>query len=351
MKKIEYNGQSITTQEESELTNEQFEQLKKEYYAKPDKKEIINEIANIVSQNGTKNANITNYYFKDLMAKTKVYFSKWSIEDCFNHKPLLDIFYSKTLKNQKVFTSTNLLDNIETAIRLGGKGYASKVANFPIETVDEVFKRYNVNNNYYDMSCGWGARLTSALKNKVNYYGTDPNYLLVERLNEFYNDWCEITHTKPKVEIRCQGSEEHVGHWENIMGLCFTSPPYFYLEDYKIGNQSYKEGTSYESWKDNYLKGTIKNCYSYLIDNGYLAINIKDFDKFPLEQDTQNIAEEIGFVLVEKINLKNIARCKSTGEMGDSDENIMVFMKKGFEHLHIPYQEPEQLTIFDFIEE
>lgn len=347
MKIISYKDVSMESIEENELTEEQFIQLKKQFYEKPTLKEIKNEVANLLCQNGTRMDKIERKYFRELMSKTKIYYNKWTIEDCFEHKPLLDRFYSKTLKNPKVFTSERLIDNIETAFRLGGKGVASKVANFPIATVDEIFKRYNVNNNYYDMSCGWGARLTSSLKNKVNYYGTDPNYLLVEKLKEFVNDWEQITKTKPKVDIKCQGSEELVEEWKNKMGLCFTSPPYFYLEDYKIGNQSYKKGTTYQEWKDNYLRPTIMNCYKYLINEGYLVINIKDFDKFELEKDTRKICEECGFVYVENFELNNISRVKSTGDFNDTNENIMVFMKCGFEHLHKPYFKPQQLNLFD----
>ena len=132
------------------------------------------------------------------------------------------------------------------------------------------------------------------------------------------------------------------------MGLCFTSPPYFYLEDYKIGNQSCNKDTSYDDWKNNYLEPTIINCYKYLIDTGYLVINIKNFDKFKLEEDTIYLAEKNGFKLIEKITLENITRIKPDGEMGNSDENIMVFMKKEFAHLHKPYFKPQQLSLFDF---
>ena len=127
----------------------------------------------------------------------------------------------------------------------------------------------------------------------------------------------------------------------------FYKPPYFYLEDYKIGNQSYKEGTTYEGWKNNYLKPTIENCYKYLVDNGYLVINIKDFDEFELEKDTKQICEQCGFKYIENYALKNISRVNSKGDFNDTNENIMVFMKSGFEEKHIAYTKPEQLNLFD----
>ena len=350
--RIEYKGQVLETSYYAEMDDETFLQLQKEYYTKPTKSQIVNEIATILTQDGIKNTCITKNYFKDLMDKVVVYKHRWCIEDVFAYKPLMEKCYGQVLSNSKLFEPKDgLLANINKCLRIGGGGFARQVANFPIATMDEIFKKYNVNNNYYDMSCGWGARMTASFKNKVNYFGTDPNYELVERLHQLHNDWKEITYTKPQVDIRCQGSEYFVPEWENIMGLCFTSPPYFCLEDYKIGDQSYKDGTSYNDWLNNYLKPTIQNCYRYLIDKGYFAINIKDFDKFRLEEDTRRIAEECGFVYIENMNLKNHTRIKCDGELGDSDENIMVFMKKGFEHLHKPYIEPQQLDIFNFIEE
>lgn len=51
-----------------------------------------------------------------------------------------------------------------------------------MKSIDELLENYNVNNKYYDFSCGWGVRLLSSLKHNVEYYGTDPNTVLCERL-------------------------------------------------------------------------------------------------------------------------------------------------------------------------
>lgn len=105
---------------------------------------------------------------------------------------------------------------------------------------------------------------------------------------------------------------------------------------------------NYQQWLDTFLEPTIKNCYSYLIDNGYFGINVKDFDNYKLVQDTQKIAEKNGFSLVEKIPLENISRCNSLGEFNDTNEIIMFFMKNEFKDNHKPLTKPEQLDLFDF---
>lgn len=345
MKIIEYNGETLETKHFVEINESEFEELKKQYYEKPDYEDVKRQFISIAN-GGVKNNDITNYYVKDLMAKTKIYYNKWSIEDVFNCKDLVSFFIGKTLDNKKIFPDTDsTIKKIETAMRLGGKGVATKPANFPIKTVDEILSRYNVNNNYYDFSCGWGARLTSSLKNRVNYYGTDPNYLLTERLNNLANDYKETLNQDTKVDIRTQGSEVFVPEWENKIGLAFSSPPYFYLEDYKVGNQSFKEGISYQEWKDNYLEPTFRNIFYYLIQEGYFILNINNFKDFKLVEDSIKIAQKVGFVLIGEHRLDNIKRCKSSGGFNDNSERILVFVKNGYESSI--KTESEQLSIFD----
>lgn len=336
MKKIEYKGKKLETSLYKEITDVEFTEIKKEYYSRPDFEEVKKQFLSI-SKGGVKNDKITNYYVKDLMAKTLVHFNKWSIEEVLEYKPLVEFFMGKSNDNKKVFpdTMTNC-QKLETAFRLCGKGVASKPANFPIKTIDEILENYNVNNNWYDFSCGWGARLTGALKHKVNYYGTDPNYLLTERLEQLGKDYKETLNQDTIIDIRTQGSEVFNPDWENKMGLAFSSPPYFYLEDYKIGNQSFKQGISYQDWKDNYLEPTFRNIFYYLIQEGYFILNINNFKDFKLVEDSIKIAEKVGFVLIGEHKLNNIKRVYGTtsednkGGFNDNSERIMIFIKNDY---------------------
>lgn len=342
---INYKGKTYNTSIHKDLSDEEFEQIRIEYYAKPPKEEVLKQLKK-VSEGGMKLNHITNYYVKDLMAKTKVHYNNWTIEEALNYKPLMEFFAGKCEVNKKVFPQDkSLAHNIETAFRLCGFKTASKPANFPIKACDDILNKYNVNGNYYDFSCGWGVRLLSALRNNVNYYGTDPNYILCERLNEIAKDYKSVCSNDSVVDIRSHGSEEFVHEWENTIGLAFTSPPYYNLEDYKIGNQSYKDGVSYEEWKQNYFTPTIKNIYRYLIDDGVMAININNFNKYndyDLIGDTIDIAKSIGFELENTHDLKNITRCygnkndKGNTKFYDNNEKIFVFRK-----LHISNMEKD----------
>lgn len=87
--------------------------------------------------------------------------------------------------------------------------------------------------------------------------------------------------------------------------MAFSSPPYFDLEDYKIGKQSYNSNISYSMWKENYLTPTLINIYKYLIDDGVLALNIKNSKTYKLADDAKTIAEACGFQLIDIEQLIN----------------------------------------------
>lgn len=214
-------------------------------------------------------------------------------------------------------------------VRLKGKGLVGIPYQYPVKSVVDVLNRYNVNNNYYDISCGWGSRLLGSLHKGVNYFGTDPNPLLCEKLNQVVLDYKEFNKTcKSITKIYCQGSEIFIPELENTIGVVFTSPPYFSLEDYKHGKQSYTVGVEYSSWLVNYLYKTFQNCYSYLIDGGHMLINIKDFSKYSLEIDTIRLAERAGFKYIESISLDITARAKDL----DNSESCFVFKKGDKKH-------------------
>jgi hypothetical protein len=325
---ISYKGKTLETKHYYDLSEEQCYNIKSEYYKKPNKIDVIKQIKKIFKDGSNMN-HITNYYFKDIMSKVRLYHSKWSIEEVFECNDLIKFFYAKTLENKSIFPDEHSdTKKIETALRLGGKGVASKPSNFPLNSVCELLSELNINNNYYDFSCGWGVRLTGALKLKINYFGTDPNNILVERLETYTNDFKKETGVNSIVDIRCQGSEYFVPEWENTIGVAFSSPPYFGLEDYRVGEQqSYKEGVTYEEWRNGYLNGTISNIYKYLVKGGVLAININDYNGIPLTHDTKMACLQNGFDFIGKRSLKNIQRTNSNGGHNDNSEDIMLFKK------------------------
>ena len=325
---ITYKGQTLNTKNYAEVSDEEQREFAAAYYAKPSL-EVVQDQMRKITRGNVMNDKITAYYFKDLMSQVQVTGAKWTVEDVYTNKEILGVFKAKALNSPKTFPpEKGLAANIERAISLGGKGYARKPTKFPVKTVDYILAKYNVNNVWYDFSAGWGDRLTGALKHNVHYYATDPNYELVDRLYAMTTDWrTAVPSCTSFVQIWAQGSEKFIPELEGEVGLAFSSPPYFNLEDYKVGDQSYKPGTTYESWKQNYLYPTLSNIWRYLIGGGYLAINIKNVNGYNLCEDVYNYAISLGFLDCGVEDLKNNTRIKSTGVLGNSDENIFIFQK------------------------
>lgn len=325
---ISYKGKEIRTNTPIvHLSDAKYKELCEQYYAKPPIEQVIKQLKAI--HNGKVMMNkISDYFLKDLMSDVVVDGSNWSINECFECKEILEYLYSRTLLNDKVFTGTDI-QNICTAIRIGAKITVRKATNYPIKSVKEILSLYNVNGNYYDYSCGWSARLLGSLALGINYFGTDPNYLLTERLEQISGLYKEVNNVQTGVEIKTQGSEIFVPQWENKIGVAFSSPPYFDLEDYKHGNQSIKD-RNYESWLQDYVKPTFQNIQRYLVVDGYFALNIKNTKKYNMLDDCVRIAEEIGFKIHATHTLKNIDRCNVRKKEGKCDftennELIVVF--------------------------
>lgn len=336
---INYLGKTYNTTIHADMSDEEFLSIKENYYKKPNFEEVKKQLKKI-SEGGMRTDKIIGYYLKDLMARVRIHYNNWTIAEALEYKPLMEFFKGKTLVNEKVFPKTRpLWRNIEDAFRLCGFKTCSRPTNFPLKSADDILQKYNVNGNYYDFSCGWGIRLLSALRNKINYYGVDTNNTLVERLNAISDTYKEFVGNSSSVEIKCVGSEIFNEEWEGKMGLAFSSPPYFNLEYYEGENTSCKEDTRYEDWLNNYMKPTIANIYRYLINDGIFAININNFQKYndyDLIGDTIKIAQENNFELIEVAELKNITRCSGHKEWKegektlwhDNDEHIFIFKKK-----------------------
>ena len=153
---ITYKGKTLKTKHYKEITEEERQQLEKNYYSLSNYQDVVKQFKTI-NNGGVKIDKITNYYFKELMAMVQCSCAKWTVKDVFENRELLGVFVAKALTNDKVFPPTEpLWKNVCTAMRLGGKGYAKLPTQFPIKTVDLILNKYNINNNYLDYSCGWG---------------------------------------------------------------------------------------------------------------------------------------------------------------------------------------------------
>ncbi len=115
-----------------------------------------------------------------------------------------------------------------------------------------------------------------------------------------------------------KGSEE-IQNYERFqkyrgeLDLIFTSPPYFNREAYsEDSNQSYKKyGSSYEEWKEGFLRPTLETCVEFLKEDRYLLWNIADLkmdaDTFlPLELDSREILEGLGMEYIMTFKMAQV---------------------------------------------
>ena len=325
---ISYNGQTIDTIHHKPMSDKEFAEIKSQILFKPTLFDVRQEIRGIFLGGNVQMNNIYHYFFKEMIFNTKLHHKKWSLMDVLAYKPLLEYFNGLVEQNKDVYPeSVPKYKNIETAFRIGGGGVAQKPSNYKLDNAIYIIKKYNINGNYCDPSCGWGVRMIASMACGINYYGTDPNFELTEKLHEVSDLFREIDLFSPNVDIRTQGSETFIPNWENKMGFAFTSPPYFFLEDYKTGEQSTKKFPKYEDWLNGFYYKTFENVYRYLIPGGHYLVNIKNYKDFDLEEQTILMAKKAGFQYVGTESFENISRISETGESVDNDESIYVFQK------------------------
>lgn len=191
--------------------------------------------------------------------------------------------------------------------------------NFPPLTSRLLYEKFLPQENgfiVYDFCAGWGGRLLGALcsNRQIHYVGTDVNTNnkgCYERLGEFYNSNCGGTNTyeiyyEPSEEIhKTKSFQKHKGQ----IDLVLTSPPYFGREIYSSDKeQSCIKFPNYRDWLNGFLRPSIETCWTWLKPNSHLLLNVADVKMgennfIPLEQDTIELAVNLGFEYVGKIEM------------------------------------------------
>jgi len=214
-------------------------------------------------------------------------------------------------------------------------GYIQPSVNFPPMTAKYLYEKFTEELkdqeviNIYDPSAGWGGRILGAMgvrdDRRIHYIGTDPNpdNFFDDDNNSKYSSLADFYNTKTyrgnpffsetnTYEIFKEGSEEIQYHkdfqkYKGKLDLIFSSPPYFNREAYSEDeNQSYKKFTSYDLWRDGFLKPTLETCIEWLRPNRYLLWNAADLlvsgKYLPIEKDTIDILSSFG--IIHKYTLK-----------------------------------------------
>jgi hypothetical protein len=226
----------------------------------------------------------------------------------------------KTYKGENEGTKNVMHEN---RLRQSIKIYTGtqSVSNFRPTAAKLIYEKFG-GDTIWDMSCGWGGRLIGFLaSSRKKYIGTEPSSLTFEGLQKIKKDFFYL---KKSVELHRLGSEEFIPD-RNSLDLCFTSPPYFDTEKYSDEDtQSYIKFPTKEEWVNGFLRKTIENCYRGLKSGGYMLYNIANTPKYKfIEEETQKIAKEFGFVQNDTLQLT----LSSVMGAGYKYEPIFVFKK------------------------
>lgn len=325
------------------ISNEMYEYIVANWYKNYSEDEVARQMYCFYN-GGTKIDKVIENYFKRLMNDCRKG-PRWTINEVLLSKELIS--YAVYYSSSQFLRKENVVGRLKLYFRLWGTSLALLLPNYPPKSATAIIKKYNVNNHYFDYSAGWGVRMLSSLKNNCNYYAVDVNPELVTQLNKCGQlfrtvNWKHLKNVA--CDVRLQGSETFIPEYKNKMGLCFTSPPYYDLEEYKKGEQSINNRT-YQQWLDEYMRPTIINCKEYLIPGGYFLMNIKNikrkertFDdmnnlilkglvKIPIYDDAMKICYELGLEFVREEILVNQDRYIRNGMTADNNEKIMVFKK------------------------
>lgn len=264
----------------------------------------------------------------DILVLSKEQVEKWKDKMKYRHHSTFDI---DNMPSDKIY-SIRVYRKGEKVFPDGFKcfriGYIQPAVNFPPLTAKYLYERFTEHCkdqeviNIYDPSSGWGGRILGAMSitddRVVHYIGTDPNtdnYPVDGHKHGKYGSLADFYNTKTyrgnsffsqtnTYEIFRLGSEvignnEGFSKYRGKVDLIFTSPPYFNREAYsEDSTQSYKKFSSYESWRDGFLRPTLTTCVEVLRNNRYLLWNIADLlikgEYLPLEKDSRDILESLG---------------------------------------------------------
>lgn len=328
----DYNSDEESNQTEK---NEEAEKLLNEAY-KLYAKDFVTQYE-ILKSNGFTFSGLSKHYAQFCFLQTKYYGKKYPryLSLCFHPQQFitsgdlcsayegLQKVVDGSIKTERLrfITGDGRIDKI-----IGGSlafSGARMPLDFPVELAKSLIAEFANKGNVLDPCHGWGGRLIGALLNDVeSYTGVDPSPLQNEGVNEIYNTFKDYTSTK-KVRI-INSPFEKANIEKEYFDFALTSPPYFDVEQYIGGEQSYNYG-NYEAWKENFYVPLIKKTFDALKHGAFFALQVGS-QSYPLFEDGKKIALNVGFDFVEKRTTEMTNSQTQTDE--EHMESIMILRKK-----------------------
>lgn len=310
-----------------------LDEHRNEIFKKYSNEELKKDCENFINGKG-RLQKFLNHFFEELIFESSTirgqYFSPM---DALKDDNYINWIIEYTKSKPKFYTS-NEVANIKSFFRNGGRK-GGKVANFPPRVARDIYLKYFNREreresclNCLDTSSGFGSRMSAVLLSGNNYFSTDPNPKLHDKLFECAKWMYDNGFIKEnqKCELVRQGSEIFIPEWEGIMDVSFTSPPYFNLEKYcDDESASTKNYDNYDLWLEYFAKPTIDNTYRYLKVGGYAMINIKNMTngkKLNLFDDWGKLfTEHGGYEFVEIFDMEQTSK-KVVGKYANYSDKL-----------------------------
>lgn len=176
-----------------------------------------------------------------------------------------------------------------------------------------------------DPCIGWGGRMVGTLAAGARYMGSEPDPRTMQGLRGILDD----IQKERDAQLFEGPAEQYVRAIPSrYVDMILTSPPYYTLELYGGGDQSVKEGMSWETWVSTWLRPLIVECLRCLTPSGVSCWSVKNIKvgsrHYPLADVVRDIHAEEDFTLLETFTLQGPGR---PGVTKPSEEQTFVYQR------------------------
>lgn len=175
---------------------------------------------------------------------------------CRSHMTLVEGWNDSDVRHKAVsnmFNTRGSRPSLPRYLRELNFAGAAKVSHFHPGLAKAALQHFTPGaKTYLDPCAGWGARLLAAHLLGLDYTACDPNHKTMDglhRLASFVGFNCNLL---------CQPFERFIP--DKRYDIAFTSPPYFNLEKYHHGEQSYQNKKTYGDWVAGFLIPLVTIC-------------------------------------------------------------------------------------------
>lgn len=172
-----------------------------------------------------------------------------------------------------------------------------------------------------DPCIGWGGRMIGALAAGATYIGCEPDPKTFAGLQGILAD------IGREADLFNEPAEQRLPQIPSeSVDMILTSPPYFTLELYTGGDQSVKEGMTWNEWVTGWLRPVVHEALRCLRPGGVSCWSVKNMPRHPLADVVRDLHAEKGYSLHEAVTLKGPGR---PGVTKPSEEQTFCYTRRG----------------------